>query len=57
MQTPAHVCILEAPKEEGFLAACEVAAGYLQVQTAHWSTVEQTVDNALCPIPWAFLSE
>lgn len=51
METPAHICILKAPKEEGFLAACEVAAVYLQVQTADWSTVEQTVDVAMCPSP------
>lgn len=48
MEIPAHICILKAPKEEGFLAAFEVTALCLQVQTADWSTGDQTVDDALC---------
>lgn len=51
MEIPAHMCILKAPKEEGFLAAFEVTALYLLVRTADWSIGDQTVDNALCPTP------
>lgn len=52
IEKPAHIFILK----EGFLTACQVAAVYTQLQTEDWSTVKQTVDDALCPTPWAFLS-
>lgn len=54
-----NTCIhlhLNSTQRQGFLAACEVVAVYLQVQAADYSTVEQTVDDALCSTPWAFLS-
>lgn len=38
--TCSHLHFKKAPKEEGFLAACEVTALHLKVQTADWSTVE-----------------
>lgn len=57
MWTPAHTWMSKAPKEEGFLAAYEVAAVYLQVQTTGCSTVEQTVQQCIVPhLPEAFLA-